>query len=157
MYSRLEEKQLKLDFWGEFANYSSQLKYLRKYRGKWMMYRTGIKNLELKFDVERYELRVALEINHRSDNKRLEVYEKVEQCRKMFETAFGSELIWDYGYSTASGNEVCRVYTKYSGYDFHRRTDWPEMFKFMGDNMTQLEIAFKEIKEIIDPDAELTE
>ena len=151
MYSRLEEKQLKLDFWTEFANYSSQLKYLKRFRGKWMMYRTGVKQVELKFDVERYELRVALEVNHKSDDKRLEVYEKLEQYRKIFDATFGSELIWDYAYSTASGNDVCRIYTKYSGYDFHRRTDWQEMFKFMGENMIQLELAYKEIKDVLEP------
>lgn len=150
MYNKEEAKQLRLDFWSEFAHYSQQLDYLRPNRGRWMMYYTGIKNVDLKFDVERYVVRVALELNHRSERKRLDVYSQLEKYKAIIDDTFGKGLIWDFVYTTSSGNEVCRLYVENTSYDFHKREQWKDMYAFMADNMTKLEMAFVEIKDLLE-------
>lgn len=149
MYNKEEAKQLRIDFWNDFAIYSKQLDYLKPQRGRWMMYYTGIKHVVLKFDVERHVIRVALELNHRREVHRLEVYEQLEKYKAIINEAFGEGLIWDYVYTTSSGNEVCRLYVESDAFDFHKREHWKSMFVFMGDNMIKLEEAFKDIKDFI--------
>jgi len=149
MYNKEEAKQLRIDFWNAFAEYSKQLDYLKPQRGRWMMYYTGIKNVVLKFDVERHVLRVALELNHKRELHRLDVYEQLVKYKPIIDEAFGQGLIWDYVFTTSSGNEVCRLYVENKTFDFHKREHWNDMFAFMADNMTKLEMAFKDIKDFI--------
>lgn len=149
MYNKEEAKQLRLDFWNDFAQYSKKLKELKPNRGRWIMYYTGIKGLELKFDIERYVIRVALELNYRREYHRLEVYEQLEKYKPVIDEIFGEGLIWDFDYTTASGNEVCRLYVEQEGGDFHKREQWQDMFVFMADNMIKIEKAFNAVKDFI--------
>lgn len=150
MYTREEAKRLHLEFWNGFGRHGAKLKYLQMYGGRWMLYKTGLKGVELKFDIEREEMRIALEINSKKEDVRLDVYGQFEQYKKVFEEEFGGPLIWDFTYTTASGNDVCRIYVeKTEGFDFHRRGDWQRMYKFMADNMMNLEKALKEVKDVI--------
>lgn len=149
MYTKEEAKQLRLDFWEGFGTYSKSLDYLIPNRGRWILYYTGTKHLELKFDVERHIIRVALELNHRDENRRFDLYTQLEKYKVIIEDTFGEGLIWDYVYTTASGNEVCRIYVEGEGFDFHCRDDWSRMYEFMAENMSKLEMAFLEVKDLI--------
>lgn len=149
MYNKEEAKQLRLDFWNEFDCYSKTLDYLRPNRGRWILYYTGIKNLDLKFEVLRNVVRVVLEVNYKDEDKRFDIYSQLEQYKNIIEKKFDGPLIWDYVYTTDSGNEVCRIYTEIEGYDFHCRSDWKVMFEFMANRMMRLEKAFKAIKDFI--------
>lgn len=39
-----------------------------------------------------------------------------------------------------------RIYLSREGLNFHRRSDWPEIFVFMGQNMHKMEKAWKNVK-----------
>lgn len=149
MYNKEEAKQLRLDFWDEFGCYSKKLDYLKPNRGRWILYYTGIKNLDLKFEVSRHAVRVVLEVNYKDEDKRFEIYSQLEQYKNIIEKEFDDPWIWDYVYTTDSGNEVCRIYTELKEYDFHRRSDWTVMFQFMANKMMRLEKAFKTVKDFI--------
>ena len=150
MYNKEESKQLRLDFWNEFGVYSKSLDYLKPQRGRWMMYYTGIKDVVLKFDVERHVVRVVLEVKHRREVHRIDIYEQLVKYKPIIEDVFGEGLVWDYTYTTASGNEVCRLYVEKDNFDFHKREHWKDMFAFMGDKMMLLEKAFKEVKDFLE-------
>ena len=59
MYSKAEASQIRRQFWIKFDEYSRP--YLGK-NGKWMTYNTGIKDLVLKFDINRSYARVMLAV-----------------------------------------------------------------------------------------------
>ncbi len=151
MYNREEAKQLRVDFWNGFGYYSKRLPYLRRQNKKWILYNTKIKHLELKFETERHTARVLMEINHRNENHRLEVFEQIQAYKTIVEEAFGQPLIWDYLYTMPTGKEVCRIYFEQGGFDFHKREQWPELYKFLSTHMKKLEKAFREIQEFIQP------
>ncbi len=114
----------------------------------WIFDNTGIRGLDLRFDVGREKVIVALEINHRMEDKRLELYEKLEAAKKPFEEAFGEPLTWDYLYTKENGREVCRVYVETPG-DMHDRESWPSIHTFMIDRMIRMETAFWEVKDYL--------
>lgn len=149
MYTRAEAKQLRFDFWEEFGQYSKGLPELRPNRGRWITYYTGIKNLELKFEVQRHVMRVMIEVNHRNEDVRFDVYSQLEKYKVIIEEEFGGPLTWDYVFTTASGNDVCRVYVENADYDFNNRNNWPQMFDFLAKNMIGVEKAFREVKDLI--------
>jgi hypothetical protein len=114
----------------------------------WILDNTGIKGLDLRFDVGREKIIVALEINIRNEEKRLSLYEKLEAAKGLFEKQFEGPLTWDFAYIKDNGREVCRVYVEQPG-DMYVQARWPEMFTFMIDRMMRLERAFLEVKDYL--------
>ena len=115
----------------------------------WVLYNTKVKGVELKFDVNRQGAYVILEVNHRQEEQRLEMLEKLTWYKENLETGFPEGLIWDICYVRETGKEVARIYTKKEGIDFHRREDWGEFFSFMAQQMYLLEGNFMKIAEYL--------
>lgn len=149
MYSKEELKALKLEFWESFAAFCEVQPYLRDRKKIWMLYDTKVKGVELKFDANRRGAYVILEVNHRREDLRLEMFERLTWYKEMLEADFPEGLVWDICYVRETGREVARIYTAREGIDLHRRQDWGAFFTFMADAMYRLERNFREIAEYL--------
>ena len=149
MYSREELKNLKLEFWESFAAFCEVQPNLRDRKKIWTLYDTKVKGIELKFDANRKGAYVILEVNHRSETQRLEMFERLTWYKEMIEVDFPDGLIWDICFVRENGQQVCRIYTAKEGLDIHRRSDWGEFFAFMAGQMYLLERNFMEIAEYL--------
>jgi len=146
MFTKEEEKNIRLEFWQKLNNKTRRLPGQKGRKRFWIYDNTGIKGLDLRFDVDRNKACVALEINHSSEERRLMLYEKLQATKSLFETEFGGPLIWDFAYEKPTGEMVCRVYTQRPG-DILNKSEWPKMTYFLIDNMIRLEKAFLEVKD----------
>lgn len=149
MYSKDELKNLKLEFWESFAAFCEVQPYLRGRKKTWVLYDTKVKGVELKFDATREGAFVILEVNHRSEEARLEMFERLTWYKDTLEMDFPEGLIWDICFVRDTGKQVARIYTSKSGIDFHRRQDWGEFFSFMASQMYLLERNFMSIAEYL--------
>lgn len=149
MFSKEEAKEIRQLFWHKLENRTRRLPGQKGKKIKWIFDETGIKGLDLRFDINRERAIVALEINHRNEDRRLQLYEKLEACKNIFETEYGSPLVWDYLYTKTEGRDVCRVYEELAPADMYRQEQWPEVMKFMIDRMIRLEKAFLEVKDFL--------
>lgn len=149
MYSKDELKNLKLEFWESFAAFCEVQPYLRGRKKTWVLYDTKVKGVELKFDATREGAFVILEVNHRSEEARLEMFERLTWYKDTLEMDFPEGLTWDICFVRDTGKQVARIYTANSGIDFHRRQDWGEFFSFMASQMYLLERNFMSIAEYL--------
>jgi hypothetical protein len=149
MYSKEELKNLKVEFWESFAAFCEVQPYLRRRRKIWTLYNTKVRGVELKFDATREGAYVILEVNHRNEGERLEMFERLTWYKETIEKDFPEGLIWDICYVREKGKEVARIYTSKLGIDFHRRSDWGEFFQFMARQMYLLERNFMSIAEYL--------
>lgn len=149
MYSKDELKNLKLEFWESFAAFCEVQPYLRGRKKMWTLYDTKVKGVELKFDATRDGAFVILEVNHRGEEARLEMFERLTWYKDTLEMDFLEGLIWDICFVRDTGKQVARIYTSKSGIDFHRRQDWGEFFSFMASQMYLLERNFMSIAEYL--------
>jgi hypothetical protein len=149
MYSKDELKNLKLEFWESFAAFCEVQPYLRGRKKIWTLYDTKVKGVELKFDATRAGAFVILEVNHRGEEARLEMFERLTWYKDTLETDFPEGLTWDICFVRDTGKQVARIYTSKSGIDFHRRQDWGEFFSFMASQMYLLERNFMSIAEYL--------
>ena len=148
MFSKEEARALRLEFWQKLGNRTRRLPGQKGRKRLWIADNTGIKGLDLRFDVGREKIIVALEINIKNEEKRLALYEKLEAAKGLFEDQFGEPMIWDFAYVKDNGREVCRVYVEQPG-DMYIKETWPEIHKFMIDRMIRLEKAFLEVKDYL--------
>lgn len=149
MYSKDELKNLKLEFWESFAAFCEVQPYLRGRKKIWTLYDTKVKGVELKFDATREGAFVILEVNHRGEEARLEMFERLTWYKDTLETDFPEGLTWDICFVRDTGKQVARIYTSKSGIDLHRRQDWGEFFSFMASQMYLLERNFMSIAEYL--------
>jgi hypothetical protein len=148
MYSKEEEKEIKLEFWQKFNAYCKDHPKLRKRRVPFILHHTGINHVDLKFDVGREWVRVVIEVNHRNEGRRLDVYEYVEAFKIILEQDL-QNVIWNFSFIRENGQEVGRGYVEKTGVDFLNPVDWPEIYKFMVDNMIILQRNFFEIRDTL--------
>ncbi|MBR8535004.1 DUF4268 domain-containing protein [Carboxylicivirga sediminis] len=149
MFSKEEAKQIRQLFWHKLENRTRRIPGQKGKKIKWLFDDTGIKGVDLRFDINRERAIVALEINHRSEERRLKLYEKLEACKSIFESTYGGTLEWDYLYTKDEGRDVCRVYEELAPADLYQQEQWPDVMKFMIDRMIRLEKAFLEVKDFL--------
>ena len=149
MFTKEERKELMQRFWSQFDEYCDTIPDLAWRKKKWMLHDTKISHIDLKFDIDRDFAMVALEINHKSEDRRLRVYELVERYRILLEEGFTGGLTWDYCYLNANKQEVCRIYVEKRVVDLHQITDWDAIYEFFAENMYQLQENFLEIQEVL--------
>ena len=151
MYSKEDAKALRIEFWEKLNSRTRRLPGQKGRKKLWIFENTGIKGLDLRFDVGREKVQVALEINHNCEERRIELFEKLFACKSIFEDEFGEPLTWDYLYEKDTGEQVCRVYVESTG-DIHNKELWSEMIYFLIDNMMKLEKAFLAVKDYMQAD-----
>ena len=150
MYSKEELKNLKTEFWESFAAFCEVQPFLRGRKPMWMLYDTKVKGVELKFDISRRGAIVALEINHKREEDRLEMVERIGWYKETLEKDFAeNDLIWELVYELESGKLLSRIYIEKTGIDFHRRNHWGDYFRFMADNMYLLERNFTDFSDYL--------
>ncbi len=150
MYSKEEAKKLRVDFWemfGKRCEVHPELKFRKK---KWILHRTKIKDVALRFDINRTDAKVILELGSRSEKLRFKAYEFLERYKALLENDFENGLIWEFYHEREdSGKEICRIYVQLPNVDLHRQNQWPDIFNFYIENMLKLENNFLEIRDLL--------
>jgi hypothetical protein len=149
MFTKEEKRDLVRRFWSQFDVFCLSVPELAGRKKKWILHDTKISHLDLKFDVGRDFAMVALEINHRNDELRFKIFELIERYRPMLESEFPAGLIWDFCYIRDNGQEVCRIYREITGVDFHKLSDWLQIYTFFAENMLKLQDNFLQIQEYL--------
>ena len=140
MYSREESQKLKREFWVTFAE---------KYPRKWVLYDTKIKDFSFKFYVDNKKAQVLIDIEQRSDEKRIAYFEKLEALKNILEEEFIKDLVFEKNYTLESGKTISRIWVEKPGVGFSNRNDWDAIFDFFFEKMNALEMFYLEYDEFI--------
>lgn len=150
MYSKEELKQLNILFWEKFGMYCEVHPILRYKGKKWVLHRTKIKDVVLRFEANRENAKVILELGSRNEKLRFRAYEFLEQYKAVMNESFEDGLIWEFYHEREdSGKEVCRIYTELQDVDFHRQSQWSDIFNFFIENMSKLEENFMSLRDLL--------
>ncbi|WP_163399262.1 DUF4268 domain-containing protein [Flavobacterium fluviatile] len=140
MYSREESQKLKREFWVAFAE---------KYPRKWVLYDTKIKDFSFKFYLDNKKAQVLIDIEHRSDEKRMAYFEKLEALKNILEEEFIRDLVFEKNYTLESGKTISRIWVEKPGVGFSNRNNWDAIFDFFFEKMNALEMFYLEYDEFI--------
>ncbi|MEN2402851.1 DUF4268 domain-containing protein [Flavobacterium sp. MC2016-06] len=140
MYSREESQKIKREFWVAFAE---------KYPRKWVLYDTKIKDFSFKFYVDNKKAQVLIDIEHRSDEKRIAYFEKLEALKNILEEEFIKNLVFEKSHTLESGKTISRIWVEKLGVGFSNRNNWDAIFEFFYENMHALEMFYLEYDDFI--------
>jgi len=151
MYAHDEAKQFRLEFWNKFSVISEIRRRRLGLPRHWILHRTGIAPLSLKFDINETEqwTSVGFEVKSKNISDQLSYYYKLQSLKPVIEKALGPGTIWDELFGTEKNKMISRVHLKLTGVSLYNREDWPRMFKFMLEMMLKVEAIFLEYKDFI--------
>jgi hypothetical protein len=135
MYSKEEAQKLKREFWIDFA---------AKYPRKWVLYDTKIKDFSFKFYVDNKKAQVLIDIEHRSDDKRIAYFEKLESLKNILEVEFVKDLVFEKNFVLENGKSISRIWIEKLDVSVSNRKYWDEIFYFFNEKMNALENFYKE-------------
>ncbi|QQS51186.1 MAG: DUF4268 domain-containing protein [Bacteroidota bacterium] len=149
MYSSEEKKQIRQNFWDQFKAFSNKRKLRAGKKGKWILDQTGISQLKLKFHFDEIQAWAGLEIDTRNLDKRIELYEKLEQLKSILQKAVPFELQWKLETEKMPGKTVSRVFMLKEGVNIYNQDCWREVSVFLYEAMAPLEEVFVEYADFI--------
>jgi hypothetical protein len=149
MYSKEEAKELRMEFWERFRNYSAIRRRQKGRPQKWMLDKTGIKALNLRFFIDRKTALVGIDIESPDMELRMGLYEKLESLKSLLEKSMNGKMTWELDYIRENGKSVSRVFVSLNDVDIYDRECWPSVYKFFYTNMMKLESFFMEYKDLL--------
>lgn len=155
MYTQEEAKQLRLQFWEQFGRRCRVHPELSQRKKNFILHRTKVSGVALRFEADRQAARVILELGQRNEDRRLKAFEILQKYKVVLEEGFPEGLIWEFFHQREdSSKEVCRIYTELPGVDIHRQNQWPEFYNFFIDNMLKLEENFLMLRDVFKEELE---
>ncbi len=149
MYSKEEAKKIRLEFWTRFEKYAAVRRRQKGKPPKFIMNKTGIRQLKLKFHFDNNHARVGIDIETRNLDKRIALFEKLETLRSIFEKNLGAELNWELEHILPTGKSISRISLIKNDVNIYDKKSWPEVFPFFYKNMMKIEAFFEEYKEVL--------
>ncbi len=140
MYSKEEAKKVRQEFWTTFG---------KEYPRKWLLYNTKIKEVDLKFTINRKFAQVSIDVDSPDEVIREYYYEKLWSLEKILKTQYIPDIILEPNYELEGGKYVGRVYIQLDNVNMNRRSDWPKIWEFFYENMNELELFFYEYEDFI--------
>ncbi|HEX8268634.1 MAG TPA: DUF4268 domain-containing protein [Flavobacterium sp.] len=140
MYSREETQRLKREFWIAFSE---------KYPRKWLLYDTKIKDFSFKFYVDNRKAQVLIDIEHRSEDKRIAYFEKIESLRSILEENYIKDLVFERHHHLENGKTISRIWVEKLDVSVSNRSYWDAIFDFFNEKMSAFEIFFYEFQDYI--------
>src|ERR1700744_4437112 len=95
MYSKEQASKLKTQFWTNFGQYMKPIPGASGMPVNWINYKTGIRNVYFKMDVDNTKAFVAIEITHPNEEDRLNCYQQFLSLRKLLESTTAFNWQWN--------------------------------------------------------------
>lgn len=141
MFSKEDSKRIREEFWTSFG---------KSYPHKWVLYNTGIKEVQLKFSFNNDFAQVSLDVYSPDEVIQEYYFEKVYALRSILKEEYLSEIEVDKNYLLPEGKTIIRFYVQLNSVNIHNKNHWPEVFEFLSSNMSLLEAFFLEYKDYIE-------
>ncbi len=141
MYSREEAAKIRKEFW---------VSYGKSFPRKWILYNTKIKDFGFKFVADRKKAEVTIDIESSDVTQRELLYEQLLSLKKILESEYLPDVIFDKDYFLENGKLISRIYIVHQKkFSIHNKDTWAGCYMFFNQSMHQLELFWEEYQDYI--------
>jgi len=147
LYSKEEAYQKKKDFW---ISYGSYMKLQLNAEGEsinWINYKTGVKGIYFRTNVERKHAEVMIMIDHPDPDFRQMIWEQFEEYEIVLHSYIGEDWIWNARDFDEEGKEISSIKITLDRVSIFRDEDWPTIISFLKERMKNLDEFWVDHKE----------
>ena len=147
MFSKEDAYRIKKDFWISYGTYMKLQMNAEGTRINWINYKTDVKGVYFRTDVERKFAEVSIEISHPDPSVQLMIYEQFEEYENVLEGYLGEKWIWTKEDYDDDGKQIATIKTRLENVSIFRDTDWLQIIPFLKDRMINLDEFWCDHKE----------
>ena len=146
MLSREELKELRTEFWTAFGNLMRPHSSETGFNVRWTNYRTGVKDLFFRLDMDGKTATIAIDFQHPDDGIRQLFWEQFMEYKTYFHEVTGGE--WQYNdlLFTNDGRPYARVFRIRENVSLYRKETWPDAFAFLKENLLVLDSFWSDVR-----------
>jgi len=147
MYSKEEAFQIRKKFWTSFGRYMKLQSSASGEEVNWINYKTGIKELYFKTDVDNKSARIAIEISLKDREMQELMFEQFEEYLPLFESTVGEDWIWFRSFYDENGKEISKIELRLEKVSIFREENWSEIIGFLKENLLKLDEFWDIVKD----------
>src|SRR5690606_41142428 len=110
-------------------------------------YKTGIKQLFFKTDVDNKSARIAIEIALKDREMQELMFEQFEEFLPLFESMVGEDWIWYPSFYDENGKEISKIELRLEKVSIFNEDTWPEIISFLKENLLKLDEFWDNVKD----------
>ena len=131
MYSSAEASAIRQQFWTRFGMYMSPVPSATQEKVNWVNYKTGIKGISFKMDVDKQSAFVAIEIFLKETMLQHQYFKIFNSFAMQFESLAGKG--WQYKVDDFIGHKgnVSSITVELKNVNVFRQEDWPQIIAFL--------------------------
>lgn len=147
MFTKDEKKKYTTDFWNSFGLYMK--KYNKDFgRIKWVNYRTNVKDIYFRLNMDNQKASVSIELQHKDDGIRSLIFEQFKELKVVLEDNFNGELSWNEVTFNHFNQPISSISEELQNVSIYNRDDWQKVFQFYELRMVGLHTFWTEFQEI---------
>ncbi|SDD75923.1 DUF4268 domain-containing protein [Pedobacter soli] len=150
MYSREESVRLRQQFWISFGQYMKPVPSASGSTVNWTNYKTGVKNIFFKMDVDKKEAFISIQLPHPDAGIRHLIFEQFEEFKAMFSNEMGEEWDWIKDATDDFGKTVSLISTRITGVSIFNQQHWPELISFFKPRIIALDEFWDNVKPVFE-------
>ncbi|MEL6537421.1 MAG: DUF4268 domain-containing protein [Bacteroidota bacterium] len=139
MYSKEEASKLRHEFWTKFGGMMVHRRSSEGLRVNWVNYKTGIRHLFFRTQVDNSRAYIGIEIHHPDDDIRELFWEQLLELKTYLHGLLGEEWTWDDLHFNDLGRPIGRVFATLDGVSVFRQETWPEIMQFFTPRLVAMD------------------
>jgi hypothetical protein len=148
MYSKQEASVIRKKFWTTLGRYLQPVPNGEGENINWLNYKTGVKDIFFRMDVDASTAQIAIEIKHTPNSAANEYYATFINMRAVLEDALGETWQWQADAQDEFGAGFSRIYTTIAGVNIFKEADWPVIISFLKPRMIALDVFWVQVKDV---------
>lgn len=148
MYSKDEEKQLRLDFWGGLNAELELERGSHASKVNWMNFNTKIKPLYFRMEADENGARLCIDIQFLDKGIRELFYEQFTEFKDILNKRFDGNTKWQPEFEHSNGRTISRISMEEDKGSLYDREKWADMYVFLKENFIKLEEFWSEFGDV---------
>lgn len=150
MYSKDEAARLRQQFWISFGQYMKPVPSASGSTVHWINYKTGVKNISFKMDVDNKKASIAIQLSHSDPEIRHLIFDQFEEFKLMFSIAVAEDWDWIRDFTDEYGKTISQISITLTGVSIFNQQHWPQLISFFKPRIIALDDFWDNVKPIFE-------
>jgi len=145
MYSAEQISKLKTQFWTTFGQYMKPISGASGQPVNWINYKTGIRHIHFKMDVDNTKAVLAIEISHPKPAERLQYYNQFLSLKKILAA---TTFTWQWNEIVEANHKTISSISQHMNkVSILEKSDWPAIISFLKPRIIALDQFWDMVKD----------
>jgi hypothetical protein len=148
MLNKEELRELRIDFWNEFEEFTRKKRTANNRKINWASYKSGIKDIYFRLDFDTKEAFLAIDLQMRDSGVRELVWDQFLETEKLLKTHVGDELEFYPNFALDEGFEIHRLKWALANVNITNKKDYPRVVDFLFEKIHGLDRFWFEFSDL---------